>query len=113
MDYDIYKNCTLCPRNCHADRTGARTGFCKAPAGMHIARAALHMWEEPCISGECGSGTIFFSNCILDIGKVNSNLIVKFFSIGYSPILKMGQTSVFSLKFISIFNLGQSPIEKI
>ena len=61
--YDLYKNCTLCPRNCQADRLGGKTGFCKAPADMHIARAALHMWEEPCISGGQGSGAVFFAGC--------------------------------------------------
>ncbi len=57
-----YKSCTLCPRNCKADRT-AGIGYCKVPDTLKVARAALHMWEEPCISGKRGSGTIFFSGC--------------------------------------------------
>ena len=58
--------CTLCPRNCRADRAAGQRGYCGA-AGTKIkcARAALHMWEEPCISGTQGSGTVFFSGCPL------------------------------------------------
>lgn len=58
------KNCTLCPRRCGADRTKG-PGFCGAGEKMKIARAALHFYEEPCISGKEGSGTIFFSGCPL------------------------------------------------
>ena len=58
--------CTLCPRMCGAERTETRgEGFCRMPAGPVVARAGLHMWEEPPISGEAGSGTIFFSGCSL------------------------------------------------
>lgn len=58
------QRCMLCPRFCGADRTG-KTGFCGAPDKIKLARAALHMWEEPPISGQNGSGAIFFSNCTL------------------------------------------------
>ena len=57
--------CTLCPRRCGADRAAGRTGFCGAGATLKAARAALHHWEEPCISGTRGSGTVFFSGCPL------------------------------------------------
>ena len=57
--------CTLCPRRCGADRAAGRTGFCGAGATLKAARAALHHWEEPCISGTRGSGTVFFSGCTL------------------------------------------------
>lgn len=58
--------CTLCPRECNADRTNGKPGYCGvAGTGIIGARAALHMWEEPCISGEEGSGTVFFSGCPL------------------------------------------------
>lgn len=60
---NLYENCTLCPRSCHADRLHGKTGFCHVPAELLVARAALHMWEEPCISGTNGSGTVFFSGC--------------------------------------------------
>lgn len=59
------QNCTLCPRKCGANRLIGETGFCKQTAEITAARAALHFWEEPCISGECGSGTVFFSGCNL------------------------------------------------
>lgn len=57
-------NCNLCPRNCGVNRSKT-TGFCKAKDKLVIARAALHFYEEPCISGDKGSGTIFFSYCNL------------------------------------------------
>lgn len=63
MIYDE-KNCTLCPRRCTADRTKGQ-GRCRAGNKIKLARAMAHMWEEPCISGERGSGTIFFSGCQL------------------------------------------------
>ncbi|MCH5186097.1 MAG: radical SAM protein [Oscillospiraceae bacterium] len=56
--------CTLCPRMCGVDRT-KRKGYCGADNKIKIARAALHYWEEPCISGEKGSGAVFFSNCTM------------------------------------------------
>ena len=58
--------CDLCPRRCHAERTAERgEGFCAMPARPVVARAALHHWEEPVISGTRGSGTVFFSGCTL------------------------------------------------
>lgn len=57
--------CRLCPRNCGVNRLGGEHGFCKAGAEIKAARAALHYWEEPCLSGESGSGTVFFSHCTL------------------------------------------------
>ena len=58
-------SCTLCPRRCGADRAAGQTGFCGAGGTLKAARAALHFWEEPCISGARGSGTVFFSGCTL------------------------------------------------
>lgn len=57
--------CNLCPRDCMAYRKEGQKGFCRADDKIFLARAALHMWEEPCISGQCGSGTVFFSGCNL------------------------------------------------
>lgn len=54
----------MCPRQCSADRKNS-VGFCAVPENFVVARAALHFWEEPCISGKKGSGTIFFSGCNL------------------------------------------------
>lgn len=61
---DILKSCELCPRRCGADRTKT-VGFCGGGALPRLAKAYLHMWEEPCISGTRGSGTVFFSGCSL------------------------------------------------
>ena len=58
-------NCMLCPRKCGVNRNKGELGFCKATNKIKIARYSLHMWEEPCISGTQGSGTIFFSCCNL------------------------------------------------
>lgn len=59
-------NCNLCPRQCGADRENGKSGICGVSGkNMLAARAALHFWEEPCISGEKGSGRVFFSGCPL------------------------------------------------
>ena len=63
MQYDPH-HCTLCPRRCGADRTKS-SGICGAGDAILAARAALHMWEEPPISGTNGAGTVFFSGCPL------------------------------------------------
>ena len=57
--------CMLCPRACGVNRNAGQTGVCKAGAQVQVARAALHFWEEPPISGTNGSGTIFLSHCAL------------------------------------------------
>jgi len=62
---DWLRRCTICPRRCGVNREAGETGFCRAPARPVVARAALHFWEEPCISGTAGSGTVFFSHCNL------------------------------------------------
>ena len=61
----MMKDCTLCPRNCHADRSAGLPGVCRSGGRVRAARAALHYWEEPCICGEEGSGAVFFSGCSL------------------------------------------------
>ena len=57
--------CTLCPRMCGVNRAAGEKGYCGMDATIRAARAALHMWEEPCISGTEGSGAVFFSGCTL------------------------------------------------
>ncbi|WP_097002952.1 radical SAM protein [Lacrimispora amygdalina] len=65
MKYDyLYDQCSLCPRNCKVDRHKT-VGYCGCTDSVKAARAALHHWEEPCISGSRGSGTVFFSGCTL------------------------------------------------
>ena len=62
---DIMSDCVLCPRACHVNRLVGQTGYCGQTAELMAARASLHYWEEPCISGTSGSGTVFFSGCNL------------------------------------------------
>lgn len=64
MNQKIYRNCVLCPRMCHADRKSS-PGRCGCTWQLKAARAALHQWEEPSISGVRGSGTVFFTGCTL------------------------------------------------
>lgn len=66
MEYrKLLDYCTLCPRNCGVNRNQGEIGFCGVTSELLVARAALHMWEEPCLSGEKGSGTVFFSGCAM------------------------------------------------
>ena len=72
---DKHVMCNLCPRKCNKDRRFSaadnmdiireHAGFCQMPRQVFLARAALHMWEEPCISGKNGSGAVFFTGCQL------------------------------------------------
>ena len=57
--------CNICPRGCGADRSLGKLGFCRAPESFLVAKTMIHKWEEPCIAGEKGAGTIFFSGCNL------------------------------------------------
>lgn len=74
----LMDDCVLCPRKCHVNRRSGQRGFCGQSAEVIAARAALHFWEEPCISGSCGSGTIFFSGCSLQcVFCQNRNIALK------------------------------------
>ena len=61
----MLSKCRLCPRECNVNRLKGEIGYCKATDKIMISRADLHYWEEPCVSGKKGSGTVFFSNCNL------------------------------------------------
>ena len=63
--YEELDKCNICPRECNINRNSNEVGFCKCNNEIKIANYSLHMWEEPCISGEVGSGTVFFSYCNL------------------------------------------------
>lgn len=69
------KECRLCPRNCGVNRLEGQRGFCGVDAEIMVARSALHMWEEPCISGKEGSGAVFFSGCSLGCGFCQNRTI--------------------------------------
>ena len=78
--------CELCPRRCHADRAAGERGVCGATDTLRLARAALHFWEEPPISGEAGSGTVFFSGCPLKcVYCQNHEISTGNFGIDVSP----------------------------
>ena len=62
---ELLKKCQICPHKCKIDRTQNQIGRCKSKDTVKIAKASVHQYEEPCISGENGSGTVFFSNCNL------------------------------------------------
>ena len=64
-NHNFYDNCMLCPRTCGAQRSKGKTGICGVTETLKVARAALHFWEEPCISGTKGSGAVFFTGCNL------------------------------------------------
>ena len=95
--------CTLCPRRCGADREAA-AGFCRSGTEPRLARAALHLWEEPCISGTRGSGTVFFSGCSLRCvycqnGKISAGNYGKTVSVRrlreiYSELIDQGAHNV-------------------
>ncbi len=65
MFYEELESCRICARNCLVNRNSGQSGYCGMDNRIFLARAALHMWEEPVISGEKGSGTVFFSGCSL------------------------------------------------
>ena len=63
MEYNLLEECILCPHKCKVNRNEGQLGRCKSGKNVKLALANLHFFEEPCISGEEGSGTIFFSGC--------------------------------------------------
>lgn len=62
---NVLESCTLCPRNCRVNRRNGQIGYCQETADLSVSRASLHMWEEPCLSGKEGAGTVFFTGCNL------------------------------------------------
>lgn len=64
-NHNLYDQCKLCPRECDVARSQGQKGICGVTDRLRIARAALHFWEEPCISGTKGSGAVFFGGCAL------------------------------------------------
>ena len=63
--HNVLESCTLCPRNCRVNRRNGQIGYCHETADLSASRASLHMWEEPCLSGKEGAGTVFFTGCNL------------------------------------------------
>ncbi len=100
---EMYKICNLCPRSCGVDRS-KKLGTCQVSATVKVARAALHFWEEPCISGEKGSGAVFFSGCPLHCvfcqneeishGKVGKEITVEQLSDIYLNLQAQGANNI-------------------
>lgn len=100
----MLSSCELCPRNCKVNREAGQLGYCRMPGRIYAARAALHMWEEPCISGETGSGTVFFSGCNLRcvfcqnhdiaIGDVGMEITIERLSEIYLELQKKGAANI-------------------
>ena len=65
LEKQALASCTLCPRACKVNRLEGQKGYCHTTHELVVARAALHYWEEPCLSGQAGSGTVFFSGCTM------------------------------------------------
>ena len=100
---EMFKSCILCPRNCGVDRTTA-FGICQVSDKVKEARAALHFWEEPCISGNNGSGAVFFSGCGLHCvfcqneeishGKVGQEITIEELSKLYIDLQDQGANNI-------------------
>lgn len=76
MEYeDLLKQCELCPRHCGVNRLNGERGFCGAGDKVRIALVSLHPWEEPCLTGENGAGTVFFSHCNLRCAFCQNSVI--------------------------------------
>ena len=105
--------CNLCPRNCNVDRTIGKIGYCGQTEKIYVARAALHMWEEPCISGKEGSGTVFFCGCNLRCIFCQNHII----ALGEDRSgCKVGkEVSIVRLKeiFLELQNLGANNINLV
>jgi putative pyruvate formate lyase activating enzyme len=95
--------CTLCPRECKVNRF-EKIGYCGMPATVFGARAALHLWEEPCITGKNGSGTVFFTGCTLRCvfcqnhnianGSVGKEITIEHLSTIFLSLQEQGATNI-------------------
>lgn len=100
---EMFNSCILCPRNCGVDRT-TTLGVCQVSAKVKVARAALHFWEEPCISGTKGSGAVFFSGCSLHCvfcqneeishGKVGQEITIEELAGLYMDLQNQGANNI-------------------
>lgn len=98
------QHCTLCPRKCKADRS-TRLGYCGAGDQIRLARAMPHHWEEPCISGSRGSGTIFFSGCTLRC-VFCQNRVISTENFGKAVSTKRFREICFELKEKGVHNIN-------
>lgn len=102
--------CNNCPRECGADRENGQLGVCGVDNRIYVARAALHMWEEPCISGEEGSGAIFFKGCSLGCIYCQNYKISRGVRDERSDVFTTQQLAD---KFVELQNLGANNINLV
>ena len=88
---NLLESCHLCERHCGVDRLNGKVGFCRATEKLKIARAELHMWEEPPISGDNGSGTVFFSHCNLGCVFCQNHEISQEYSGAYITVERLSE----------------------
>lgn len=118
--------CSICPRHCNVDRS-VKLGFCQSPDNFRVARAALHFWEEPCISGKEGSGTVFFTGCNLkcvfcqnnEISAENKGIEIsdkKLISI-FESLISQGANNInlvnpthYAKRLANVLNVWKSPV---
>lgn len=118
--------CSICPRHCNVDRS-VKLGFCQSPDNFRVARAALHFWEEPCIRGKEGSGTVFFSGCNLkcvfcqnnEISAENKGIEIsdeKLISI-FESLISQGANNInlvnpthYAKRLANVLNVWKSPV---
>ena len=107
--------CYICPRECGADRENGQLGVCGVDNKIYIARAALHMWEEPCISGEEGSGTVFFKGCSLGCIYCQNYSISRGMRVTGTDTSGFKEYSVSELAeiFIKLQNMGANNINLV
>ncbi len=103
---NLYQSCTLCPRECKINRNTTE-GFCGEGTSLNVTRAALHKWEEPCISGTKGSGTVFFRGCSLKC------IYCQNYSIAHNKGGKVVSTDELSRAFLNLQNEGAHNINLV
>lgn len=107
MIKDMFNNCRLCIRNCNINRNLGKVGHCNSTKDLIVAKAFLHLWEEPCISGKNGSGTVFFSNCNLKCVFCQNH------TISHNGIGKRITTNRLSEIFLELQNKGANNINLV
>lgn len=103
---DLYTHCTLCPRECNINRNTS-ISYCGESAALNVTRAALHEWEEPCISGTIGSGTVFFRGCNLKC------IYCQNYSIAHNQGGKIITTADLAVAFLNLQKQGAHNINLV
>ena len=120
MEFKMLEECMLCPHNCKVNRIEGKVGRCRAGKDVKLALASVHNFEEPCISGENGSGTLFFSGCNLSCVfcqnyKISHEGSGKEISIEdlADEMLKLEEKKVHNINIVTGFMLVRQIIEAI